>query len=434
MNYAPAQTDFSAGELSPRLWGHFQSDLYKAGLARAANMIPTQQGSIASRAGSQLISDGLRAPVPSGSNTVLLPVLDGPAGDFQLEIQPGGNVRMLNRYGSNPFGPMQKMAPFYAALANGNDVWADPLEQKVFIRNTDTAPGTSARNVDLTIDTAQVGVGASLLLNFFYAGTGLIAERYNGVTLVDTFLVAPGWNSFPINLTLYPGLTIRFRTALGYGLAAIDIWGIQLFVTGSGLFALATGIVGSLGVRLTSFWTKATASPGYTYTLPDSADSLFVIVVVGPAMLPQVIWYSALNNTWSTAPAQFIGSWTDSANNLTSTTPPWLTAGAVISVIAFQNRLWFGLSDNKGSLHATSIGYGRILSSGSPVPIFNISSGNTFVRTGLTGTPVIGWNSFTSKADTLYIYKNGAYVRSEVLSGAGWRGRAWGARGRDRSA
>lgn len=50
---------FSSGEVSPRLYGRTDSDLYKKGAKEVLNMYPTQQGGLRRRAGTQLILDNV---------------------------------------------------------------------------------------------------------------------------------------------------------------------------------------------------------------------------------------------------------------------------------------------------------------------------------------------------------------------------------------
>jgi hypothetical protein len=58
--FSPGQVAFSGGELSPRLGGRVESDLYKVGLARCENFRPTPQGSLIMRGGTRTV-DALAA-------------------------------------------------------------------------------------------------------------------------------------------------------------------------------------------------------------------------------------------------------------------------------------------------------------------------------------------------------------------------------------
>lgn len=56
MVHSPIQTSFAGGELSQRLRGRVDADLYKHGLARCENFRPTPQGSLLMRAGTEKVA------------------------------------------------------------------------------------------------------------------------------------------------------------------------------------------------------------------------------------------------------------------------------------------------------------------------------------------------------------------------------------------
>jgi hypothetical protein len=435
VKFSPIQQDFSMGELSQRLWGQVASDAYKAGLARAANFLPTQQGSIASRAGGQLVNDGKFTPGPAGVGAVLLPIQDGPAGDFQVECRVGSTlVRFLDKYGAIPVKLTQDLTPFFENNKDGNDVWTDPVERKLYIRNYDVAVGTPNRAITLAADVVQLLNGAlgTCQISFYYAGTGLVFEQWNGGAMFQVFAVSPGYNAFtfdPAN-----GITLKFSTVLGYGLAAIDIWGMHLACNqGGGPFYTLNvpGLVVSTGLKHTAFWSTTTAGKQSVTdnTVLASAASrksqpVFVIIITGPGMLPVALTWTGKPSAggagsiigWGVPTVKYEGIFPDPDNdNKTVFSPPWLTAGAVTALIAYQGRVWFGINDAYGSLHASKVGYGVILELNDPLygavcPAFRLtfSSGSTTnIVDSFAGQVNFDFFTKTSADDVIRVFKNG---------------------------
>ncbi len=91
MTYTPIQTAFSGGEISPRLRGRVDADIYKKALGRAENWMITPQGSALLRPGTTLV-----ATAPTTAGKILpLPVPRGPGyilelSDRQARILSGG--------------------------------------------------------------------------------------------------------------------------------------------------------------------------------------------------------------------------------------------------------------------------------------------------------------------------------------------------------
>lgn len=446
MKFAPIQQDFSAGELSERLWGQVASDAYKQGLALAANCLPTQQGSVASRAGGQLLNDGKFTPAPGGSAAVLLPIQDGPTGygDFQIECRKGSTlIRFLDKFGAIPitggqdltlpnppalYGG-QDLTSFFAGLADGDDVWADPVERKLYIRNYDNAVGTPNRSVSLNVDTAQVGTG-QMQVSFYYAGTGLIFEQWNGGAMFQAFVVNPGYNSFQFDTA--NGITLKWSTTLGYGLAAIDIWGLHVASRNAGAGVNYTlnvpGLVVSTGLRAVAFWssvteTKQTMVDQTTTPLARAPQPIFLVIIVGPGMNPVALTWTArpiqgvtYGIGWNVITVNYEGIWRDPNNdNKWVFTPPWL--GSITAIIAYQGRLWFGLNDAYGSLHATKVGYGVLIGPDAfliqgtpPSPSLRLTFTPGYTSVGMVaqaGQLIFSFVGAATSSDNVRVFKNG---------------------------
>jgi hypothetical protein len=393
VKFSPIQGDFSAGELTERLWGQTLSDAYKAGLALAANVLPMQQGSAASRAGARLISDhGHLAPAASGSGTVMLPLQDSPLGDAQLEVETNGNVRFKNRWGVIPWKWNQDLAPFFDTHKVGGDIWTDPAERKLYIRNWDTGVGTPDRHVDIQCDTAALGTtvgGRTARLSFFVAGgfaagvngttgiaAGVIVEQYNAGVLVGAVAAdvggnSPGWWSGHFQPLLGTTIRIRHRTFAdigvqpGYNQVAFDIWGMRLcgdWDGGEALTLNVPGLVGSLGMRYTTFWTDT----GPVLPAGAGPQRVYIVSLTGPGMRLKLLQWSpttAFTPGWVSVTPIIEGAWLDPANANKWVFgdvqgAPWLQDGTIGPLIAYQGRLWLGLTDSNASLKATSVNYG----------------------------------------------------------------------------
>lgn len=381
MKFSFLQSDFSAGELSPRAQGHTDSDAYKAGAGRMANVVTTPAGSVASRAGLKLLTDGKLAPLPSGNPTVLLGIADGPFGDFQLEVQTQTqSIRMLTRWGAVPFTPWLDVGPFMAANSAGPLAWTDIVERKIFIGDIF---GSLTFKPDFTpLGTLQVG--DTCTVSMIVAGVGgIITQSLNGVFVAGVGL-NPGLNTF----TFQPLLVNQFVFTAPSG--PVEIRGLQMYKSaGTGfagaIFSLpAAGIVGGLGTRAEAFWTNGNEIiNGYSYTSGGSNDYLcasditqtdiFYIFFCGPGMVLQFLSWNRLTNTWLYGTPTYEGVWGDNEIHLAgggtsvptplhstqATTPDWMVPGAVLSMKAYQGRLWLGLSEDRGTLKATRIGYGK---------------------------------------------------------------------------
>jgi hypothetical protein len=81
MVISPIQTSFAGGELSPRLRGRFDTDIYAKALALARNWEPTPQGSIRTRPGTRHLS-----PIATAIGARLVPFKVAGGQDYILEL------------------------------------------------------------------------------------------------------------------------------------------------------------------------------------------------------------------------------------------------------------------------------------------------------------------------------------------------------------
>lgn len=377
------QEDFSAGELADRAQGHISSDAYKAGLKRAANTVITQQGTVASRAGLKLLTEGNLAAAGDGSPKTLINIPDGPFGDFQLEVGTS-NLRMLNRWGAIPFTPFQDLKAFFAGLAGGvNGALTDPKERRLFVNPAGVAVFTPAWA------TARTDAAEIYTVNFYSQSIDATIDLCLGAAVVSTYNIVSGWNTLTFHTTTVDNLKFK-----GGG-SSFEVWGMQCYQTAGTAFGgvvwsmVANGVVAGPGTRAESFWVS-NSNVGYgTPHYPNSGGNggkylcydttlvldFFYIFIIGPTTTLRFLSWCRSPlvpslSVWTFGTPIYEGVFgdaaltpngTDEAKILPlppSTTPPWMVPGAVVSIKAYQNRLWLGMADDRGLLKATAVGYG----------------------------------------------------------------------------
>lgn len=112
---APLQSNFSGGEISPLLYGRVDSDRYKTSLALCHNWIPTLQGGLTRRPGSQFIG-----AVKDGTTKVrIIPFTYSTTQAYMLEFgytSGSGYIRFWANYGLvTSSGPYEITHPYLAA-------------------------------------------------------------------------------------------------------------------------------------------------------------------------------------------------------------------------------------------------------------------------------------------------------------------------------
>lgn len=391
MKFDFLQGDFSSGELSPRARGHADSDAYKSGLGRAANVAPTRTGSIASRAGLMTLVEGIdgHTGAPLNSPVQHIEIHDGPYGDFVIEVSLTG-IRMLDKNGVLPWDlpPTSEFIQF--TVQDGAFAYGDPKSRTVYLRSTDVA-----RMYALTRDAAGIS-GAQLPASVYVstpAGTtdqwifsGKIAGdavtahivQSNPANFQDIAITPDASGNFSI--TFRPNIggagdqdfTLQLVTAAGT--TATTIWDINLTKNGvktlqdttTAILSLPTGnttplaVVASTQERVRAapfwaqgnFWIALAGGPGNCYAgfaLRYNKDPINVLLTK---------W------TFGTLPC--------TANSLAQ------IVGAN-AVAAFQDRLWYGINlpNGKRVIRASAVGYGHAWGYG---PQANATGAGPFVN------------------------------------------------------
>jgi hypothetical protein len=122
MKLQPIQYGFSSGEITPRLFGNTQSDVYRNGVAELLNMTPLAHGPAVSRGGSYYIST----------------------------LKDKDNIRLIpfNIFRGQSY--LIELGPFYIRIHNenehidigGQELLIDPIFRNEFIFWTDTSSGS----------------------------------------------------------------------------------------------------------------------------------------------------------------------------------------------------------------------------------------------------------------------------------------------------
>lgn len=375
MRNDPIQSDFSGGEISPRAQGHVDSDLYKAAAARMANLLPTDQGSCASRAGGQLVPLDLTQFNPLPPYLITLPSSLGLPDDLVLSLGgPFGKVFIQNKEGPVSIHEAVPIVP----EPTGNDPcvtqwgttaptisFADGLAGKLCLRQ---ALGVQDGGISIALPLGAGGGSGVYTFTFtvvgdpvyLHIGTPAVfhANDYLGPTLftagVHTVTFTPVAASWVIIFN-FPDIASAYAT---------DI--IKMSCTRAGM-AFGLNLPSSVGdinkLRHTEFWTNGS----------------FYIILTGDFAAPMQIVYTPpaapgdrTNPVWSCGLMTFaLLNAQGTVYNLAGTCP----FPSVINCIAYQNRLWFALGDVDGHLVATTVGYGILIASGAFV--FNFATALT---------------------------------------------------------
>jgi hypothetical protein len=382
------QGDFASGELSPRAQGHVDSDAYKAGLRLASNCLPTRTGSIASRAGLGFMLDGFDANTAAAANLPVqhIPVLDGPSGDFVIEVSPTG-LRLMDKFGVLPlnFGPAGSFLQFTAQ--DGLFAYADADTRTVYlkslvasgVRSYYLTRGSGAQNA-LIASFVRVGFPAGTtnqwILSGRIAGDSITAHivQSNPANFQD-IAIAPDVNG-NFSITFHPNIGgadqdfyIQLKT--GAGDSATTLWDLNLTKNGAitakdTTAAIVPPTFGGVRsaptqerVRHASFWAK---------------DDFWVALAGGPGNA-----YAGYALRGHKDPTTSDILWT--FGTLPCTANSLAQIQGANSVAAFQDRLWYGinLSNGKRVIRASVIGYGHAWgylaqggSTGSPSQNFSV--------------------------------------------------------------
>lgn len=336
--YDALQSDFSAGELSPRAQGHVDSDSYKSAVGRAANVMPTRTGSLASRAGGKWVTDGFNGTALTLDNSPVqhITVPDGPFGDFTIEISRFG-LRLMDRYGVQDLSRYQVGDMFDFSFHNAF-TWADEKSGSVYLNNNLLQQITKGAPNGLISNTGGFPVGT----NGHWTFSGRIAG--SDVT-VNVGQVGFPFQVFNISAAPDGTFTLDFVPLSDFNLqlqaANAVIWDLKLQKNATKtafslvpLFGISPPLPGVDRIRAAAFWI--------------SADKPYK----GNPATFWVAFAGGTNNEWA--------GWALSWTTTTSGQGQWVlgalpTDAASLkliqgsnSVAAYQDRLWFGNNNAAG--------------------------------------------------------------------------------------
>jgi hypothetical protein len=378
MNWDFLKEDFSGGEVSPKMRGFIGSDIYKAGLERMANAMPGRGRSAASRSGGAHHADGLAngqfvAGVPPvlgvaqpvvataheqrGSPVAHLPILDAPRGPVVLEIGPW-YARLMDKT-----GPISWMPPFdftmdglsstagnggWIAAGNYSDVWGDKPSATVYLNNSD---GVGQRILSTPFMSNAEGGGGTPAgsagdWNFYYRLAGdsvtLRLELGSGPSVDYVLTRGSGVVNFAPRTGIGVADTFRLRLIGPNNTVAVSaLWDMRL-VKNFEQFASPVFTASQQANLL-----KARVSQGFW------SRGQFHVIVIGLDRLYDLIW----TDISATFPGDRLPEWTFLPLNYVMNGPQFAVSD-VSAVSVYQNRVWFGMSDAKGTLLASEVGYG----------------------------------------------------------------------------
>jgi hypothetical protein len=344
MKFSPLQSDFSKGELSPKAQGRVDSALYKAGLYRLANVIPSQPGSIASRAGGRWVAGPAdtatdaytfyeNPAIVAGAGSAVVVVHDSPYGniaifaDGRIFDEDGNRITWT----TNLFGgsKLQKQAGLGYNFGARDFTLRNPVAAYKAIMTLPVAAFPIAQR--------PPGSNGSVLLTFDTSGSDLLVEVLdNSLAVVFSTTAAAGHHSygfFPAQGVNFGIFQIRFSTLLDT-VATTHVFNLD--VTFNKMITNGGPIPVTHQGACASFW----------------VGSQFFIVFVRPGAVPKVLWWAGQGYADRTTTEWYMRDMVFAGH----AAPSW--AYQVSSCIAYQGRLWFGCDDAFGSIHASEIGYG----------------------------------------------------------------------------
>jgi len=110
---SPIQSDFSVGELAPKLYGRVDIDRYRSAMRVCKNSIPSLEGGIERRPGTEFIAEGYNTTV--SNRHYLVPFVYGTTDTFMLEFSDQ-KLRFYRDYGLviSGFTPYELDTPYTA--------------------------------------------------------------------------------------------------------------------------------------------------------------------------------------------------------------------------------------------------------------------------------------------------------------------------------
>jgi hypothetical protein len=317
-----AQTSFVSGEISPRLWGRPDADIYRSGLKTMVNTLPRAHGPAERRGGFEFIlkrtAEAARvfnfqinaalayiAAIVPGTleiiqatglretdNVVLNSSFTGGATSWTSVTAAGGTTSFNATLGTA------------SLVVTGAGASQSEIRQAVTVVAGSTYLFTVDRPAALVYRNIQVAVGTS-------AGGAQIATFVNNIRQFQATIVIP-----PLTTTVH--ITIRLVGGGTAGLVTLNSVG----------FYLDTGLAITFSVPYTAGdlrQVRFEQPPGH-----------FAAYLVHPRYPPQELTYDVATDVWALAPVPFVG-------------PPveWATGNYPSTVAFFQGRSFWGGTPNE---------------------------------------------------------------------------------------
>lgn len=379
MKFNPIQTDFSGGEISDRAIGHVDSNTYKSALARAYNMLPMASGSMASRGGAEWVGDFSLTPdltigtqsTPGETRVITLRGPGGTQNRYQLAVKQAVNqvsggraitgFDIFDEFGRvslyTPFGTNWENWSVGIAGGGGNGLaWIDSERQRLYLTNPLASASLLTASLAVTLGPLPAGSSSARTIKFTVYGDSVTLTILNssGGTIFATTTFAAGDHVVTLSsATISSSDNITFGCQ-GSVVAASIIDGFKFYVDPMGTSTDSFSNAGTLGAIGTTNLDSVKTGYVYFFDTPNNTAYHYNILVI-PGVPPFAVLCvvpptpTRASPCWSVHPLQF-----------KSGTPAW--AANISSVMAFQERLWFGVSDDRGSIHATIVGYGSVVS------------------------------------------------------------------------
>lgn len=320
MKLQPIQYGFSSGELTPRLLGNTQADVYKNGVAELYNMVPFAHGPASSRDGSLFIGEAGNA-----TNVRMVPFNVSRGSDYVIELGP----LYLRIYDSNG----------RVGLNNHNHIDDPTFAREFFFWNDKSTGG------NVTFTHSLLAVNLNNLTGSNIAAINQKMDDVGGADLGNTHNMT---GTFAGNGELH----IEVGTAEGLS----DV--LDVTVTTAGDFSFpATPTVAVNWIQFTN-----TGAPNTTATLiyPKFEEVGVAIELVTPYLAEELqdIQYEMINSTGililvhsNHPPAQvtLLVGVDFQYDPIVFDTPPtqWIALNYPNVVTVFQGRLWLARTPNE---------------------------------------------------------------------------------------
>ena len=317
----PIQTQFTAGELSPRLRARSDIDGYAAGVDRLENFVSLRHGPVSRRSGSRCVHTTdevtygklLKAQINENLGVVLL-FIAGRLRVFDRDgLATGGNI-LLN-------GEFSDSSSWVANASQGGTVVF--TGGKCYL-NTNGGTPTSPSKASITQTVS--GLTADTDYTFFFRGTPdnsgaqlkieIISASGSPGVILGSNLPSSSYGSVSFNSASHSSVIVRvsLTTSSGSHLWALDY--VRLFAAESSLYQ----------EFVTNYTTDAEVG-AIQYAMPPGDD---VVYFVTPNKPPSKLSYNGGTG------------WTYGVVSFTSKPAEWVSGNYPGSVTFYQGRSWWG--------------------------------------------------------------------------------------------